>query len=134
METMEAIKITLMKNNNNKSYLSQSLAAWSFIPFMNMNIFTVPDSLSGFNKLIFSTLIFSVIILWCIINIIGYFGSLYILKYTDLETKYPKLKPVFNYYVKTSTVFLIIEIIFVLFTLLLIIGICLHILYIANYT
>ena len=120
-----------LDKNKNRLYLS-------LIPFINVDWWPItisaPDSLSGLNKLIFSTLIFSVIILWCIINIIGYFGSLYIVKYTDLESKYPKFKPIFKYYLNTSTVFLVIEIVFVLSTLLLIIGICLHLLYMINYS
>lgn len=126
---MEVIKVIIImeKNNKNSSYLS-------LIPFMNLDWLSAPESLYGINKLIFSILIFSVIILWCIINIIGYFGSLYLIKYTDLETKYPKFKPIFKYYLSTSTVFLIVEIVFVISTLLIIIGVCIHLLYITNYT
>lgn len=72
------------------------------------------------------------ILLYCIINIVFYFGCLYLLKYTEFENKYPKLSPIIKYYQKTSIIFLIIVIIFVILTLLVTIGLCSHLLYISN--
>ena len=114
---------------NNKKFYPLGLA---LLPFINSDMFSVPESLSGLNKMIFSILIITVLLLYNIINIVAYFGALYIIKYTDLESKYPKLKVIINYYKNTSLVFLIIEITFVILTLLTVIGLCLYLLYFAN--
>ena len=56
----------------------------------------------------------------------------YLIQKFDLESKYPKLKVIINYYKNTSLVFLIIEITFVILTLLTVISLCLYLLYFAN--
>jgi len=117
----------MIKNKLNNVY-------FALFPFFNLDMFNAPDSLSGVNKIIVGVLTFTIIILYCVLNIVGYFGCLYLIKHTDLENKYPKLKPIIKYYLKTSIVFLIVEIIFVISSLLLIIGVCSHLLYITNYT
>lgn len=63
---------------------------FALFPFMNGNIFSAPDSVSGVNKILFGVLTFTTILLYCLVNIIGYFGFLYIMKHTELEQKYPK--------------------------------------------
>jgi hypothetical protein len=115
----------LTRGLNNKYY-------FSLLPIINWDIFTVPATMSGLNKIIFGILGFAIILLYSIINIVAYLGIMYIIKYTNLEDKYPKLKPIIKYYQGTSTIFLIIEIIFVIGSLLIIIGLCLHLLYINN--
>lgn len=105
---------------------------FALFPFINVNLFSAPDSVSGVNKILFGVLTFTTILLYCLINILGYFGFLYIMKHTELEQKYPKWKPIFKYYENTSIVFLIIEILFVLLSLLLVIGLCVQLLYISK--
>lgn len=92
----------------------------------------MPDSISALNKVVFGIFTITSILLYCIINIVGYFGCLYMIKHTELEKKYPKLSPIIKYYQNTSVIFLTIEIIFVVSTLLLVMGLCLHLLYISN--
>lgn len=93
----------------------------------------MPESISALNKVVFGIFTITSILLYCIINIVGYFGCLYIIKHTELEKKkYPKLSPIIKYYQNTSVIFLTIEIIFVVSTLLLVMGLCLHLLYISN--
>ena len=121
--TLTLIVVTMVKSNKN---------LYALLPLVTGYITNSVDSISSVNKVISGILIITVTILFCLINIIGYFGCLYIIKHTDLEKKYPKLKPIVKYYQNTSVVFLIIEIIFVFSTLLLVIGICLQLLYIAN--
>ena len=97
----------------------------SIIPFFNV----VPESLNGFQRLIAGILVLSVIFLWCFINVIGYFGFLYMIKNTDLENKYPKYKFITNYLKKLNYVFIIMETIFIIIILLSVIGICSYLLY-----
>lgn len=122
---MDLIMVVTLKMEKNNTY-------FALLPFINSSLLSAPESLSAVNKIIYGVLTFTIILLYCIINIIGYFGVLYIIKYTDLQTKYPKLSPIIKYYQNTSFVFLIIEIIFVIFSLLLIIFLCIHLLYISN--
>jgi len=114
------------KNKNNKTIL------YGLLPFIDNNLFNLPSTLSSINRVILGILIISIILLYCIINIIGYFSCLYIIKYTDLIKKYPKLSPIIKYYENTSIMFLVIEIIFVIFTLLVVKALCTHFLYLAN--
>ena len=123
---MGRIKNNIVKN----TMVFRTAAGW--FPFINLNIFTMPDSISALNKVVFGIFTITSILLYCIINIVGYFGCLYIIKHTELEKKYPKLSPIIKYYQNTSVIFLIIEIIFVVSTLLLVMGLCLHLLYISN--
>ena len=120
VKTME----TMVRNNKQIIY--------ALLPFLNDSILKMPDSLSAVNKIIFGVLIFTIVILYSIINIIGYFGSLYIIKHTELESKYPKWSRIIKYYQKSNIVLLIIEIIFVISVLLFIIGFCIYLLYYSN--
>lgn len=115
----------LDKNKVNNFY-------FALIPFIITNIFSVPESVSAVNKIVFGILTFTTILLYCIINITGYFGILYLMKYTELENKYPKLRPFIKYYQKTNVILLIFEIFFVISSLLLVIVLCLHLLYISK--
>lgn len=109
-----------------------NLILFALLPIFNGSMFTWSDSISGVNKIILGILIITTILLYCIINIVLYFGCLYLIKHTELEKKYPKLIPIIKYYQNTSIIFLIIEIIFVISTLLVVIGLCTHLLYISN--
>jgi len=114
---------------NNRNFILYAL-----FPLINTDVLTFNDNLSNIDKVLLGVLSITIILLYCIINIIGYFSALYIIKHTDLEKKYPKLSTIIKYYQKTSIIFLIIEIIFVISILLLVIGICSHLLYISKYT
>jgi len=96
------------------------------------NLFSSVNTVSAINRILLGVVTITLILLYSIINIVAYFACLYIIKHTELENKYPKLKPVINYYQNTSITFLIIEIIFVVSTLLLVIGLCLHFIYTSN--
>jgi hypothetical protein len=115
-------------SNNGK----HNKSIYALLPFINGNLMSSVDSISSINKIILGVLTITITILYCLINIMGYFGCLYIIKHTELEKKYPKLKTIVKYYQNTSVVFLVIEIIFVISILLLVIGLCLHLLYISK--
>lgn len=113
---------------SNKYYYS----LFPFIPFLGSDILNGPSTLSGINKVILAVLSFTIILLYCILNIVAYAGVLYIIKYNDLEQKYPKLRPIIKYYQNTSIILIIVEIIFVVSSLVLVVGLCLHLLYLGN--
>jgi hypothetical protein len=103
--------------------------SYSFLPFISLNIPIAPDNLTGFNKVLYGVLTISIILLSCFINIIGYLLTLYLIKYTDIEIKYPRLKPFITYFKNTSLITIIIEIIFFIVTILAVIGVCIKLLY-----
>lgn len=118
-------------SNNGQNNLNLLYALFPFT-FINDNLFSSVNTVSAINRILLGVVTIALILVYCIINIVAYFACLYIIKHTELENKYPKLKPVIKYYQNTSIIFLIIEIIFVVSTLLLVIGLCLHFLYISN--
>lgn len=120
MKLME--KLNIFKNN----------VIYCFVPFINLGDNINPETLDGFNKLLLGILIISIILLWCFISIVGYLLTLYILKYTKLEEKYPKLKPFIVYFQNTNYVLIVIEIIIFIATILGVIGICINLLYFNN--
>jgi hypothetical protein len=99
------------------------------LPIINIDFSILPDTPTGFHKFLLGILILSIILIWCFINIIGYFMTLYIIKYTNLEEKYPKIKSLIIYFQNINYLLIIIEIIIFLFILLSVIGICIYLLY-----
>ena len=116
------IQIIRMVKKNKYTY-------YGFFPFINLDFNVLPNTLSGFHKLLFGILIISISLLWCFINIVGYLSTLYFIKYTNLEGKYPKIKPFLTYFNKMNHIYLIIETIYFILTLLSVIGICVHLLF-----
>ena len=89
----------------------------------------IPNNLSESQSLIFYLTILAIIALWCFIDIIGYLGSAYLIKYVDIENRYPKFKKIINYFKNSNIVLIIIEIIFIVSILLGAIAICIILLY-----
>ena len=75
-------------------------------------------------------MVLAIIALWCLIDIIGYLGSSYLIKYTDIVNKYPKLKRIINYFLKANYVLIILQIIYIIVIYIYIIGACFSLLYI----
>ena len=101
----------------------------SFIPFFNLDMNIAPNSMDSFQQIIFAILVLSIILLWSFINVIGYFGVLYGIKYIDIENKYAKYKNIIDYFKKLNYFFIILETILILTILLSVIGICSYLLY-----
>nr|YP_010146930.1 hypothetical protein K4014_mgp37 [Cyclocybe aegerita]QQP21439.1 hypothetical protein [Cyclocybe aegerita] len=57
----------------------------------------------------FSMFVLSLIVLLCIINVMGYVLSLYLISKYDIESKYPKLKKILIYFTKSTEITIIIE-------------------------
>nr|YP_009463032.1 hypothetical protein [Pleurotus citrinopileatus]AUW35275.1 hypothetical protein [Pleurotus citrinopileatus] len=103
---------------------------YSLFPFVNLDIITnTSSSLSGYHKMIYGIFMLSILILWCIIQIGGYFLFIYLLQNSNLEEKYPKYKKLFLYFKNINIVYIIIEIIFVVLILLSLIGTCINLLF-----
>ena len=100
---------------------------YAILPIIDWSI--LPDTPTGFHKFLLGILGLSIILLWCFINVIGYFIVLYGIKYINLEVKYPKLKRVINYFYNMNYIFIIIEIIYILVILITVIVICILLLY-----
>ena len=58
----------------------------SFIPFSYLDFSMLPDTPTGFHKLLLGMLFFCLLTLWCFIQIIGYLVALHIVRNTQLET------------------------------------------------
>jgi hypothetical protein len=102
----------------------------AFFPFSFINIPVMPDSLSSFQKILFGIMILTFLTLWSFIDIVGHFIILYLIDHRKIEAKYPKLKPLLNYFKKTNYLFLGIEIVFVISIYLMLIGICISVFFI----
>ena len=81
----------------------------------------VTDLDSKFTHLSYGIFTLSLIGLLCFINIIGYMAVYIFLQEKDYETKYPRLKIIINYYKKSSLVFIGIEILLCLTSLILLV-------------
>ncbi len=102
----------------------------AFFPFIDIPI--IPESLSNFQKIIFSIIILALLTLWSFIDIVGHFITLYLIDYIKVGEKYPKLKPLLNYFKKTNYIFLTFEIIFFILIYIMVIVICINLLFINN--
>nr|YP_010759091.1 hypothetical protein QEO35_mgp28 [Hericium alpestre]WEX32005.1 hypothetical protein [Hericium alpestre] len=114
---------------NIKSKLNKTLYSINLFPFLNFDWTTGPENLTSFQQLIYGIIIISISLLWCFINVTGYFITIYVIKYTDIETKYPKYIKIINYFKKYTYLSIILEILFIVITLLSLIGICCYILW-----
>lgn len=108
---------------NNMNYIKQ----FSLIPFISSFI-NISENPHGLGKMALGFLTLNLLLLWAIINIVGYFGSLYIIKYTNISDKYPKLIPILNYYEKYSTILIIV--VLVILILFINISLLLYLLYV----
>jgi hypothetical protein len=91
--------VTKVRNNETNFFC--------LFPFIDGFIFKAPDTLSNFTKVVVGILTIHILLFLCFINITAYFGCLYIIKHTELDKKYPKLKPIIKYYENSSIIFLI---------------------------
>ena len=82
----------------------------SFFPFIFYNLdININDSDPAIVQLAYGVFLLSLIALFCLINIMGYIFTYYIVQKGNYEVKYPKFAKLIGYYKKTTVVFLIIE-------------------------
>ena len=86
---------------------------YSFIiPFIFLKLGNeIPADVEPIITYSFNMLILSLIILVCLINIIVYFISIYLINKYDVEKRYPKFIKIIRYYERSQIFFVIIEII-----------------------
>ena len=86
---------------------------YSFIiPFIFLKLGNeIPADVEPIITYSFNMFILSLITLVCLINIIGYFISIYLINKYDVEKRYPKYIKIIGYFEKSQILFVIIEII-----------------------
>ena len=120
---LNKIFIHLILNIKKKYIMARSAHKYNyFIPFIfnylgkDISPDAEPIVIYSFNMFILS-----LIVLFCFINIFGYFMALYLIKRLDLINRYPKINKFIKYYENTNFIFLIIEISICLLILIIII-------------
>ena len=66
-------------------------------------------------------MILSLIILFCFVNIIGYFISIYLINKYNVEERYPKYSKLIRYFEKSRIFFVTIEILICFFCIFMVI-------------
>jgi len=100
----------------------------SLFPLFNISSLE-PANLTDFQLLVFYLLLSFLMGLWLYIDIIGTLITLYLIKYTNIEEKYPKYKKFINYFNRTNLIFLGFEIFLFLAFYLYLIFICIKFLF-----
>jgi hypothetical protein len=108
----------MRKNNNYK----HSMALPIILSFLDISI---PDNATPLFNFSLGILILAIISLLCFFNVIGYLISIILINKYEIETKFPKLKRLINYYSKSTLIFVAIEGAICIFLLLCIIFSCL---------
>ena len=101
-KVMKNLQIQKMKQLNNYSF---------YLPFILSKLdIEVSNTDSNIIQLSYAVLLLSVIALYCLFNIIGYMTANIIVKNSNYEEKFPRLKNIINYYKKGSLLFIIIDV------------------------
>ena len=104
-KTIKNLPIIMNQIKNRVTHLS------SFpLIFYNLDI-NVNDSDPVIAQLAYGVFLLSLVAFFCLINIIGYLLTYYLIQKGNYEVKYPKFSRIINYYKNTTLVFLIVEII-----------------------
>ncbi len=69
------------------------------------------DDVAPLVELGFNVSMVCLVVLFCFINVFGYLIVFYLIEYSHLDKKYPKIKGIVNYLKKSSWVFLMFELI-----------------------
>jgi hypothetical protein len=85
----------------------------------------VPDGSEVITQYAFGVFILSLIALLSFMNVLGYFLSLHLVQRYEIDTKYPRLKKIINYFEKSSLLFILMETLFCIVCLLFLIIISL---------
>ena len=103
---------------------------FNFLPFSltDFSNFINGNNYTGTYKYIFGLLLLSILTIWSFLTFTGYFLILYLIKYTNIEYKYPKLKKIIEYIQNLKVTFVIIESIFTVSLHIIICGIYIYLL------
>ena len=103
----------------------------------------IADDAAHLVQFSFSIFTLSLVCLCCFLNVIFYLTSYILYHKYDVENKplpfikksinnYPRIRKYINYYINTSLIFVLIDVFLCLFSLIIIIGLCLSIIYISS--
>lgn len=103
----------------------------NFIKYLNevSNLDWLSNNLTDFQIFLGSILTLAIVALWCFLDILGSLFSMFILKYTDIESKYPRFKKIIQYYNNVNYVYIIYQALFLVLVYLIIIVIMINLLY-----
>ena len=74
----------------------------------------IPEGGEVIANFAFGVFVLSLVALLSLLNVLGYFLSLFLIQKYDLNKKYPKLNRIVNYYEKSSLFMILIETLFCL--------------------
>jgi len=103
---------------NNKSYLFRSFFSRYNTNYKYVFLFPfivsyfkkdLPDEITEIANWNFNMFILTLIALFCFINVIGYFLSIYLINIYDIKNKYPKFNKIIKYYENYNLLFIILE-------------------------
>lgn len=89
----------------------------------------VPENITDFQLFLCSLIVLALVALWCFVDIIGSLFSLYLIKYTDIEKKYPKLKNIIKYYGNINYMYILYQALFLVGVYLILIWTLFSLLY-----
>ncbi len=81
-------------------------ASATILPFLGI---TLSESASTLSQCAYVVLGLSVVTLWTLINVLGYLTALHLLSISKFEIKYPKLSFFFKYFRATSLIYVVIQ-------------------------
>src|ERR1700722_8499319 len=79
---------------------------FKFLPILGV---ISPENTSDITQFGYFVLGLSIIILWTLINVLGYLSAIHILSISNFESKYPKLLIFFKYFKYSSITFVVIQ-------------------------
>ncbi len=115
------MKQKIIKKNDDKSnknnYKYSFILAWIL---SNINV-EINDTNSQLLQFSYGVLIISIVALFCVFSIIGYFIANYLLEKVDFEKKYPKIGKYLNRFKKVGLIYLSIDLLLCLICLIILI-------------
>ena len=134
LQKIKYIKTKLIiRFNNIRSSSSMYMLSFSMFPLLNLEQYLLIENNTptSIQKTLVGLVGIFIIELWTFLSVVGYLIALYIIKYTDIEKKYPKLQIIINYYKNTNYFFIIFEVLFFIIFNLCLIFLYLHLLYLT---
>jgi len=108
--------------------------SFSIIALLNLDKYLLIENQTptGFQKALLGLIGIFILELWTFLSVIGYLITLYIIKNTDIETKYPKFQRIINYYKNMNYITIIFEALLFIITNLVLIFLSIHLLYLSQ--
>ena len=116
------------------TYKYSYMMSFSTVVLLNLDKIFLLDNYtpSSIQKFIISLIGLLIMELWIFCSVIGYLFSLYIVNYTEIEKKFPKLKRILNYYKNSNVYFIIFEGLFFILGNIILILLFSHLIFISQ--